>query len=283
MADRTEKFQKENLLQYAPVIGSVLVVSGLLFLLDQRIHTKWLSISIPLFISVILIVAGIYLKKKLWLIPGFILFGLGAILFFEDQKLFELSSSNRLVYSFLTNGTAWLLLFILVWVIWKSPQWWALFVATISTGLAVVFTRANPVLLDYIFILPLSISVVFLLWGLTKQKVGLIIPGLLMSTIGIGVSTAWKSAENPNGLQDTGIMLLWFALGWLLITVFSRIIKKTFTWWPLIPGGLLLMVGSGLYIGGNPENTLGFLRNTGSIALILFGFYLILLKYGMKN
>ena len=43
------------------------------------------------------------------------------------------------------------------------------------------------------------------------------------------------------------------------------------------------MVGLGLYIGGNPDNALGFVQNTGSIGLILFGVYLILLKYGMKK
>ena len=49
-------------------------------------------------------------------------------------------------------------------------------------------------------------------------------------------------------------MLVWFSLGWILITVFLRLLMKKFIWWPLIPGGILAMVGSGLYIGGNPEN-----------------------------
>ena len=78
-------------------------------------------------------------------------------------------------------------------------------------------------------------------------------------------------------------MLVWFALGWVLVTILSRVIEKRFLWWPLIPGGVLLTVGSGLYIGGDPESTLGFLGNTGSIGLILFGIYLILLKFGIKK
>jgi hypothetical protein len=76
---------------------------------------------------------------------------------------------------------------------------------------------------------------------------------------------------------------MWFALGWILIAVISKIFSRKFTWWPLIPGGGLTMVGAGLYIGGNPDNALGFFQNTGSIGLIMFGVYLILLKYGMKN
>jgi len=43
------------------------------------------------------------------------------------------------------------------------------------------------------------------------------------------------------------------------------------------------MVGSGLYIGGNPGNAAGFIQNTGSIGLVLLGIYLILLKFGLKK
>jgi hypothetical protein len=68
-----------------------------------------------------------------------------------------------------------------------------------------------------------------------------------------------------------------------LITVISRVLYKKFTWWPLIPGGVLAMVGWGLYIGGNPSNALGFVGNTGSIGLIIFGIYLLLLRFGMQK
>jgi hypothetical protein len=131
--------------------------------------------------------------------------------------------------------------------------------------------------------LSIPIGLTFVTWGLYRKNIGLVIPGLLISTIAIGVYMGWSGPEQPEGLRGTGTMLVWFSLGWILITVFSRIIKKKFRWWPLIPGGVLLMVGSGLYIGGNPGNTLGFLGNTGSIGLILFGIYLILLKFGMNN
>jgi len=89
--------------------------------------------------------------------------------------------------------------------------------------------------------------------------------------------------NEPSALSRTGIMLVAFALGWGLITVFSRVIKSAFVWWPLIPGGILAMVGWGLYIGGNPENALSFIGNTGSIGLIIFGVYLLLLRRGIQR
>jgi hypothetical protein len=124
---------------------------------------------------------------------------------------------------------------------------------------------------------------VFLLWGWVEKLFGLLIPGCLLITTGPGISIAWSHVTSPQGLVETGVMLVWFALGWLLITVFSRILYKKFTWWPLIPGGVLAMVGWGLYIGGNPANALGFVGNTGSIGLIIFGVYLLLLRFGMQK
>jgi hypothetical protein len=78
-------------------------------------------------------------------------------------------------------------------------------------------------------------------------------------------------------------MLVWLALGWFMISFFGRIVFQKFIWWPIIPGGVLAMVGWGLYIGGAAGKELGFISNTGSVALILFGIYLILLKYGLRK
>jgi hypothetical protein len=43
------------------------------------------------------------------------------------------------------------------------------------------------------------------------------------------------------------------------------------------------MVGWGLYIGGNPGNALSFIGNTGSIGLIVFGIYLLLMRRGFHQ
>ncbi len=280
-ANNTHK--SERLIQYAPIFGVVLVVSGLLLLLDQRIKTTWLSISIPVVISLILIGAGIYLKKLVWIVPGCIMLGLSAFLSIMMQKEFILDSNTRLAIGFTSNAIAWLMIFVSFKVMRNSYAWWSLFVTAICTGLAIVFYIQQLELLNFILYISLPIGLVFLAWGLFTRKIGLIIPGLLIGTIATGVYMGWSDAQQSEGLKETGTMLVWFALGWLLITVFSRILEKKFIWWPLIPGGILLMVGSGLYIGGNPGNALGFLGNTGSIGLIIFGIYLILLKFGMKN
>jgi hypothetical protein len=99
----------------------------------------------------------------------------------------------------------------------------------------------------------------------------------------LGVYFAWSTPEVGNSLVHTGIMLVWFALGWALITLSGRILVHKFIWWPLIPGGILAMVGCGLYIGGDPGNALNFISNTGSIGLMIFGLYLLLMRKGIHH
>lgn len=271
-----------KLLYHAPLIGVILVVSGLLLLLDQRLVTGWISISIPLSIGIVLAAYGLFKKATWWLVPGMIIIGLGLATLLIFGNLLSVSTNDRIGYAFIGNAVVWLALFFVIWRLSRQLPWWTLFIAFNCVALGYIFLVERFFLLDFIMYLSGAIGLVFLLWGSFTGKMGLIIPGALLISTGAGVYYGWSNPEQPGGLQKTGIMLVWFSMGWLLITVFSRVMKKRFIWWPLIPGGILLMVGSGLYIGGNPQNALGFLSNTGSIGLILVGAYLIFLKFGMK-
>jgi hypothetical protein len=274
---------REKLTQYAPVIGGILVISGLLLLLDQRLQTRWLSMSIPAFISLALILSGIIRKHVWWIVSGLILAGLGTALVLFLAPTLTLDISSRLGYALLAQGAAWGLIFLLLALTTKKIAWYALLIAAVGAALSFNFIARRNTLFDFVYFLTLAIGFVFLIWGVCTKKVSLIIPGAILATTGAGVYYGWSNPEAPGGLQKTGIMLAWFAFGWLLITVITRVSHKRFTWWPLIPGGILLMVGAGLYIGGNPQNALGFLGNTGSIGMILIGVYLIFLKFGMKR
>jgi len=274
---------REKLTQYAPVIGGILVISGLLLLLDQRLQTRWLSMSIPAFIGLALILSGIIRKHVWWIVSGLILAGLGTALVLFLAPTLTLDISSRLGYALLAQGAAWGLIFLLLALTTKKIAWYALLIAAVGAALSFNFIARRNTLFDFVYFVTLAIGFVFIIWGVCTKKVSLIIPGAILATTGAGVYYGWSNPEAPGGLQKTGIMLAWFAFGWLLITVITRVSHKRFTWWPLIPGGILLMVGAGLYIGGNPQNALGFLGNTGSIGMILIGVYLIFLKFGMKR
>lgn len=282
MAASNKEAFSNKLFHHAPLLGVILVVSGLLLLVDQRLMTGWVSISIPIAIGIVLAAYGMVKKNAWWLAPGMIVIGLGLATLLIFGKMLSFGTNSRIGFAFLVNAVIWLLLFFVIRRSTRRLPWWTLFIAFSCAALCYIYLAERFALLEFIFFLSASIGLVFLLWGSFTGKLGLIIPGALLIATGAGVYYGWSNPEQPGGLQKTGIMLVWFALGWLLITVFSRVMNKRFIWWPLIPGGILLTVGSGLYIGGNPQNALGFLGNTGSIGLILVGAYLIFLKFGMK-
>jgi hypothetical protein len=270
--------------QFSPLFGFVLIISGLLFLLDQKINTNWLSLSLPIIISLVFLIAGFISKRRILLIPGFICFGLSSAFFILFQNIYKPQNIFHLIAMAIgVFAVSWLLLFLSLTLIRNSMEWWTLFVALIAGAVSFNFTLKELTFLRFMFSISLAIGFVFLFWSMKKKQLGLLIPRLLTSTIGAGIFFAWNHEIDSTGLQQTGTMLVWFALGWILITVISKIFSRKFVWWPLIPGGVLAMVGSGLYIGGNPSNALGFFQNTGSIGLIMFGIYLILLKYGMNK
>jgi hypothetical protein len=171
----------------------------------------------------------------------------------------------------------------LLLLLYRKFAWWPLIpFATIgSTGFSLAFTKAG--IFDFVLYLLTGLGLVLLAVGVYKRLIGLIIPGCLLVTIGPGTALAWGGMTGANSLAQTGVMLVWYALGWGLITLFSRVVIEQFVWWPLIPGGILAMVGWGLYIGGNPGNAISFISNTGSIVMIIFGVYLLLMRRGIRR
>lgn len=274
---------KNKFYHLAPAIGVILIIGGLLLFIDQKIHTGWIPITLPVVIGVVMLVYGFWSKDNNWNIAGLNVLGLGGIFFLLFQPFLKVEILILLASGLILFALCWAGIFISTKLLLKKNYWWSLFIVLISLAVAIVFILDDLSVIIFTLAISMAIGFVFIVWGLFKKNIGLFIPGLLLITIGIGVYNGWATVGDVNGLRDTGIMLVWFSLGWILITVCSRIFYKTFLWWPLIPGGILAMVGSGLYIGGNPSNALGFLQNTGSIGLVLLGLYLILLKFGLKK
>lgn len=154
-------------------------------------------------------------------------------------------------------------------------------ITLISIGISFLFTEYR--LLDFIFWIGLGLGIALLISGVYWKLFGLVIPGCLLIGSISGVYFGWVDSTGKNALMQTGIMLVWIALGWGLVTIFARVQTFKFVWWPLIPGGIIAMVGWGLYIGGNPRSAVGFIGNTGSIGLLIFGIYILLLRRGIHH
>jgi len=193
-------------------------------------------------------------------------------------KKITLNVYTILGFSFITFGLLWFFLFLFHHLFNNVNIVWFLFPAIISVSIGIPFSLMALRFLDFVLYIGLGIGISFFIAGIYWRLFGLVIPGSLLIGIPPGLYFAWENTDAINALQQTGIMLVTFAFGWGIITIASRALTKSFVWWPLIPGGILAVVGWALYIAGNPESAIGFIGNTGSVGLIIFGIYILLMR-----
>lgn len=263
--------------------GLVLICSGLAFGLDQELRTGWLTLLVIPFVSLFGFVSGVRLHRMSWVIPSALTGGLGFGLFAIFSRFGDFLILFRIGLFLLGFGLSWVGIFLAsLWLSqWKA--WWAIVPGFVIGGASLPFLLNRIMIFEFVFTIVTGLGVSLLLWGYFEKLFGLVIPGCLLLGIGPGIYYAWAGVATPNGLTETGIMLVWFALGWGFITVIGRVVLEKFIWWPIIPGGVLAVVGCGLYIGGSPDNALAFIGNTGTIGLIIFGLYLLMLKRSFKG
>jgi hypothetical protein len=263
--------------------GIILIGSGFVYIVDQWLKTGWLTLLVLPFLGALGVFYGIRIKRMALAIPGSLVSGLGWGSFFLLNKLIPIADLTRGGLLLVCLGAGFIGILAATNYSQKELALWSLVPGFLLAAAGV------PLILDqitfFVFILSIGagLGLAFLLWGMLQKLLGLIIPGCLLLGIAPGIFFAWSKSGDFNGLTETGVMLVWFALGWGLITIASRILTHKFIWWPLIPGGLLAVVGWGLYIGGDPGNALSFIGNTGSIGLIIFGIYLLLLRRSFKD
>lgn len=265
---------------FLPWLGGALIIIGVVIVIEQLLKTGWLVLALLPAFGLLLLSAGLRRMSRAMLLPGILLFGVGVGLFLGYSPLFRLIWQQQLGALLIAFAAGWVVVGVIPLVLHQKIAWWALVPAGIIGGAGVTFAFTPLRFLDFILYPSLGLGIVLLLWGIFNNLIGLIISGSLVITTGPAIYLGWI---NPGqALSQTGVMLVVLAFGWILITFFSRVRMHKLIWWPLIPGGILAMVGWGLYIGGSPGSAVNFIGNTGSVALIIFGIYLLLLRRGMR-
>ena len=92
----------------------------------------------------------------------------------------------------------------------------------------------------------LLLGCAMLVWGSISHRGGWIIPGGVLSGIGLGILAIEGPWHFPIELQN-GVFLMCFALGWFLITLLTALFTCT-QWWALIPGGIMALIGGSILI-----------------------------------
>jgi hypothetical protein len=109
----------------------------------------------------------------------------------------------------------------------------------ITVGIIILLTRWMEIG-SYLI---LVVGAAFLAGGALTSKACWIIPGGVLSGIGLGIffnTSPWSiPAASPNGL-----FLLSFAAGWFLITLTTGLFTARTQWWPIVPGSIMAVLGA---------------------------------------
>lgn len=153
----------------------------------------------------------------------------------------------------------------------------------VLVGVGLWLLASNFVDLNLGAAFPLGLGLIFLVWGATTRKLGLLIPGGILSGIGAGVLLVSGPFSGLEGEAEGGLFMLSFAAGWALITLTSALFIRKVAWWPLIPGGIMAFIGGALLIGGPALEVLEYFGQGWPIVLIAIGLYLILWRKGLQE
>lgn len=150
-----------------------------------------------------------------------------------------------------------------------------LFGGVLLVGLGLLFLINQFVTLELGLLFLPGLAFVFLLWGVVSRNPGLMIPGGILAGIGLGA----LAVESPlaNLVEDDGgLFMLFFASGWVLITLFTAVFTKETHWWPLIPASIMALIGLAITFGGLMMTILTLVSKGWPLILIVIGVYILL-------
>ena len=138
-----------------------------------------------------------------------------------------------------------------------------------------VFLLSQYVDFDGYLVLP-ALGIGFIAWSILGRNKGLMIPGGIMSGIALGSILAESAlATRLEGDAAGGLFMLGFAAGWVAITVLTLLFFGDFQWWPLIPGGIMALIGIGIFTDGVLLELLGQIGRFWPVILIAIGLSII--------
>jgi hypothetical protein len=124
------------------------------------------------------------------------------------------------------------------------------------------------------------LGVGMLVWGSVTHRSGWIIPGGVLSGIGLGILAMQGPWQIPIADQN-GVFLLCFAMGWFLITLLTALFTCT-QWWALIPGGIMALIGGSILVTNGAIRWMD-LNLVYAVILIVIGLILLVTRGREKN
>lgn len=155
----------------------------------------------------------------------------------------------------------------------RGSRKWVGGVALIIIGALLLFATMTDLGLLSELVLPV-LGIIFLVWGIMTSHEGPIIPGGILTGLGVGVLLA-QEVFNLSNMDKAGLITLCLGLGFILILPFTAFFTPRRHWWPTIPGSILVVIGIALFIGDNAPEVLSVLGRIWPIGLIIAGIVLL--------
>ncbi|MCS6845002.1 MAG: hypothetical protein NZ528_11890 [Caldilineales bacterium] len=148
-------------------------------------------------------------------------------------------------------------------------------IVLIAVGL-VVFVGQVVDLPDLKLLILPALAAIFLIAGLLTREIGLVIPGGILAGIALGIGLIAGPSAPVLDVDQGGVFLVAFSVGWALITLLSPFTRQGFQWWPLIPGGIIGLVGLAVVQGGAALSALEIIGYLWPLVLIGVGIVVLL-------
>jgi hypothetical protein len=152
----------------------------------------------------------------------------------------------------------------------------AIAVILLVIGVLALLTNLTQSSLLGLMILP-ALGLLFLFIGIFTQRFGFVIPGGILSGLGIATFLSVEVLKSE-GQAAGGVVVLGLALGFLIIPLVGHLMNQS-RWdhlWAMFPGVILGMIGLALFAGDAGLGLLAFLGNVWPIILLAVGAYLLL-------
>lgn len=128
--------------------------------------------------------------------------------------------------------------------------------ALIALGALALISTIFQSTLAGLLVLP-ALGAMFLVWGFSVREPGPLIPGGILSGLGIGALISQNLPIAPSGEMAGAIVVAGLALGFLAIVPLTLFVSGHAHYWALFPGAVLALVAVSLYL--NATTVLSFL------------------------
>lgn len=122
----------------------------------------------------------------------------------------------------------------------------------------------------------MGLGIFFLAWGVISHNDGLMVPGGILTGIGLGIVLIAGPLNLGDGDLSGAVFMGAFALGWVLITIFTALFTEKTHWWPLIPAAIMAIISGAILVQGPFMFALEWLGKLWPLALIAGGIAILL-------